>query len=284
MNEFNTKKWTHIIQSKHNILSIDFKEIWYYRDLIYLLVKRDFIISFKQTILGPLWFFINPILTTVMFIVIFGRVANLSTDGAPMLPFYLAGVTLWNYFSSCLTSISTVFRGNASVFGKVYFPRLVMPISIVLSNLLRFGVQFLLLILIVLYYYISDGSVQPNIWILITPVLLFLMASLAMAIGLIFSALTTKYKDFSMLLGFGVSLAMYITPVVMPASAFPDKYKWIINLNPLTGIFECFKYAYLGFGGFNFIMLLYTTLFTFIFLVIGILVFNKTEKTFLDTV
>ena len=280
----NTNQWTEVIESKHNLFSLNLKEVWRYKDLVYMLVKRDFITSFKQTVLGPIWFFINPIFTTIMFVIIFGRVASLSTDGAPMFAFYLAGNILWNYFSSCLTGTSSVFRGNASIFGKVYFPRLVMPLSIVISNLMRFGVQFVLFIAVVIYYYFAEGTIHPNIWILATPFLILLMAGFAMGMGMIFSALTTKYQDVNMLLGFGVSLFMYATPVIMPISAFPEKYRWIADLNPLTGIFECFKYGYLGVGDFTIGMLGYSTLFTIIVLAIGTVIFTKVEKSFMDTV
>lgn len=280
----NTNQWTEVIESKHNLFSLNLKEVWRYKDLVYMLVKRDFITSFKQTVLGPIWFFINPIFTTIMFVIIFGRVASLSTDGAPMFAFYLAGNILWNYFSSCLTGTSSVFRGNASIFGKVYFPRLVMPLSVVISNLMRFGVQFVLFIAVVIYYYFAEGTIHPNIWILATPFLILLMAGFAMGMGMIFSALTTKYQDVNMLLGFGVSLFMYATPVIMPISAFPEKYRWIADLNPLTGVFECFKYGYLGVGDFTIGMLGYSTLFTVIVLAIGTVIFTKVEKSFMDTV
>ena len=279
-----SQEWTKVIESKHSLFDLELKEVWRYKDLVYMLVKRDFVTSFKQTILGPLWFFINPIFTTVMYVIVFGNIANLSTDGAPKMAFYLAGVTLWNYFSSCLTSSSNVFRGNASIFGKVYFPRLVMPVSIVVSNLMRFGVQFALFLIVLLYYLIVEQSVHPNLWILATPFLIVLMAAFAMGTGMIFSAMTTKYKDISMLLSFGVSLYMYITPVVYPVSSIPEKYRWIAEYNPLTGIFECFKYAYLGVGDFTLGMLMYSTTFILIILFIGIIIFNKVEKSFMDTV
>ncbi|MBO6211896.1 ABC transporter permease [Algoriella sp.] len=278
------QNWTQEIDDKHNLFSLNLKEVWEYKDLIYLLVKRDFITSFKQTILGPLWFFINPIFTTIMYSVVFGSIANLSTDGAPKILFYLSGVILWNYFSSCLNATSNVFRGNASIFGKVYFPRLVMPIAIVASNLMQFGVQYGLFIAFLLYYFIFEGTVHPNIWILATPFLIVLMAAFAMGTGMIFSSLTTKYKDLSMLLTFGVSLYMYVTPVVYPISTIAEKYRWIAEINPLTGIFECFKYAYLGVGDFNVGMLVYSTVFIFIILMIGTIIFNKVEKSFMDTV
>ena len=280
----NSEQWTETISAKSSLFLLNLSEVWRYRDLVYMLVRRDFVTSFKQTILGPVWFFMNPILTTVIYVIIFGNVAGLSTDGAPMMAFYLSGVTLWNYFSSCLNGTSNVFKGNASIFGKVYFPRLVMPLSIVISNLMRFAVQFLLFIMVIFYYYFKDASVQPNYWALMTPLLLVLMAAFAMGSGMIFSSLTTKYKDFSMLLGFGVSLYMYATPVVIPISAFPEKYRWIMEINPLTGIFECFKYAYLGVGDFSVNMLLYSTIVIFVILAIGTIIFNKVEKSFMDTV
>lgn len=277
------KNWSEVISSKHKLFSLNLREVWNYRDLVYMLVRRDFVTTFKQSVLGPLWFFINPILTTIMFVVIFGSVAKLSTDGAPMIPFYLAGIVLWSYFQTCLTATSNVFKGNASIFGKVYFPRLVMPLSIVLSNLLRFGVQFILFIGVVIYYKIQ-GTIQPNMWVLITPFLIVLMAAFALGAGMIFSSLTTKYKDFSMLLGFGIQLYMYATPVVIPVSSFSEKYRWILEINPLTGIFECFKYAYLGVGDFTLNMLLYSTVVIFLILAVGALIFNKVEKSFMDTV
>lgn len=281
--EENSKNWTNVIEAEHSLLDLKLKEVWRYKDLVYMFVKRDFVSSFKQTILGPLWFFINPIFTTVVYLIVFGNIANLSTDGAPQLLFYLAGVTLWNYFSSCLTSTSNVFITNASIFGKVYFPRLVMPISIVVSNLLRFGVQFLLFIT-VFFYYLAKGSIHPNWWILATPLILFLMAAFALGMGMIFSSLTTKYRDLSMLLNFGISLYMYATPVIYPVSSLPSKIQPYANFNPLTGIFECFKYAFLGVGDFKPYMLLYSSITIIILLTIGTIIFNKVEKTFMDTV
>ena len=276
--------WDQTISPKRHLLDINLHEIWDYKYLIYLFVRRDLVARYKQTILGPLWFFINPIFTTVMYVIVFGNIANLSTDGAPQIPFYLSGVILWNYFSTCLNSTSNVFRGNASIFGKVYFPRLVMPIAIVTSNLMQFIVQFVLFIGFLLYYLIVDQNVHPNLWVLATPFLIVLMAAFAMGTGMIFSSMTTKYKDLSMLLSFGISLYMYVTPVVYPVSSMPEKYRWIADLNPLTGIFECFKYAYLGVGDFNSKMLVYSTVFIAIILMIGTIIFNKVEKSFMDTV
>lgn len=277
------QKWTETIDADHSLFDLKLKEVWRYKDLVYMFVKRDFVSSFKQTILGPIWFFINPILTTIVYLVIFGRIAKLPTDGAPPLLFYLAGVTLWNYFSSSLLATSSTFTGNAGIFGKVYFPRLVTPLSIVISNLMRFGVQFVLFI-IVWIYYLSEGKIHPNIWVLATPLLIFLMALFSLGLGMIFSALTTKYKDLAMLLGFGVSLYMYATPVIYPVSSLPGFFKKLALYNPLTGIFECFKYAWLGVGDFSPLMLGISSVIILVIMAIGIVIFNKVEKTFMDTV
>ncbi|WP_447951784.1 ABC transporter permease [Chryseobacterium koreense] len=277
------QQWTETIESHHSLFGLKLGEVWRYRDLIYMFVKRDFVSSFKQTILGPIWFFINPIFTTLVYIFVFGNLAKLPTDGAPMILFYLVGVTLWNYFSSCLTGTSSTFTGNASIFGKVYFPRLVTPISVVISNLMKFGVQFLLFLCFFFYYWYKR-EVDPNFWILATPFLILLMAAFALGAGMIFSALTTKYRDLNMLLGFGVSLYMYATPVIYPVSALSGIWKKLAMCNPLTGIFECFKYGWLGKGDFSALMLGISTLIIFIILAIGTIIFNKVEKSFMDTV
>ena len=276
-------EWTNVISSEHSLFKLNLKEVWDYRDLVYMFVKRDFVSSFKQTILGPLWFFINPIFTTVVYLIVFGNIANLSTDGAPKILFYLAGVTLWNYFSSSLGGTSNVFVGNAGIFGKVYFPRLVMPITIVFSNLMRFGVQFLLFI-VVFFYYWYKGEVTPNWWVLFTPIFILMMSLFALGVGMIFSSLTTKYRDLSMLLTFGISLYMYATPVIYPTSMLSAKIQPYAKYNPLTGIFEGFKYAWMGVGEFNPIMLVYSTIIILILLAIGTVIFNKVEKGFMDTV
>jgi lipopolysaccharide transport system permease protein len=277
------QRWTETIEDSHSLFDLKLKEVWRYKDLIYMFVKRDFVAGFKQTVLGPLWFFINPILTTLVFLIVFSKIANLSTDGAPPLLFYLAGVTLWNYFASSLTGTSYTFAGNAGIFGKVYFPRLVTPISIVVSNLMRFGVQMLLFI-IIWGYYLTKGEIHPNWWILVTPFLIVLMALFALGVGMIFSALTTKYKDLNMLLGFGVSLYMYATPVIYPSSSLTGIFKQLSYYNPLTGVFECFKYAWMGVGTFSPAMLIVSTIIICILLGIGTIIFNKVEKTFMDTV
>jgi len=274
-----------VIKPKSGLFDVRLSELWRYRDLVMMFVRRDFISNYKQTILGPLWFFLQPLLTTVMFIIIFGRVARLSTDGMPMVIFYLSGITIWNYFSITLTSTSSIFLGNAHIFGKVYFPRLTMPLSIVISNLVRFLIQFSLFLAVWIYYLINRGDVvHPNWYILLTPVLVIIMGLLSLGLGLIFSSLTTKYRDLSMLLAFGVQLLMYATPVIYPLSAVPEKYKWLIVANPITAIVETFRYAFLGSGSFSWLYLSYSLVVALVILFLGIIIFNKVEKTFIDVV
>jgi len=280
----NQQSWTEEIVSEKSLFSVNLKEVWHYRDLLYLLVKRDFIVFYKQTILGPIWFFVQPILTTIIYVIIFGQVAKLSTDGLPQMAFYLSGVTIWSYFSDVLNKTATVFQSNASIFGKVYFPRLIMPLAIVFSGLMKFLVQFTLFVCVVLYFTFIKGTIHPNIWILITPVLLLLMAAFALGLGMIFSSMTTKYKDLTMLLSFGVQLFMYVTPVVYTVTSIPSHYKFIVRFNPLTSIFECFRYSYLGAGHFQPITLFYSAISIFGLLAVGVLIFNKVEKSFMDTV
>ena len=278
------QNWTQEIKSQNTLFSINFIEIWNYRDLLLMLVKRDYVTFYKQTILGPIWFFIQPLMTTVVYLVLFGQIAKLSTEGAPQIAFYLAGITIWNYFSEALTKTSTVFKDNASLFGKVYFPRLIMPLSIVCSGLMKFAIQFGLFVVVVVYFTFIDKKIHPNLWILLTPFLVLLMATFALGLGMIFSSLTTKYKDLVFLLTFGIQLFMYATPVVYPASAMPPRFSWLLHVNPLTGIFECFRYAYLGTGSFKSKDLFLSTLLIAILFLIGILIYNKVEKSFMDTV
>lgn len=282
--EETTQKWESEIKSDNSLFSINFKEVWQYRDLLLMLVKRDYISTYKQTILGPIWFFVQPILTMVIYVILFGQVAKLSTDGAPQMAFYLSGITIWNYFSETLSKTASVFRDNSNVFGKVYFPRLIVPLSIVVSGLLKFGLQFLLFISIVLYFTFVKGLIHPNIWVLATPVLLLLMACFSLGLGMIFSSLTTKYKDLVFLLTFGIQLFMYSTPVVYSISSIPLKYRWVVNANPLTSIFECYRYGYLGVGHFEPLGLLKSSITIFFILMLGVVIFNKVEKSFMDTV
>ena len=278
--------WLFEITPKNKFFSLNLKEVWQYRDLLFLFVKRDVITVYKQTILGPLWFFINPILTTIVFTLVFGNIANLPTDGIPPVLFYLAGNTLWGYFSTTMLSVSNVFAGNAGIFGKVYFPRLVTPISTIISSFMRLSIQ-LMLFFIVLGYYMYLGDVQPNYWAFFSPVLIIFLALFSLGLGMIFSSLTTKYRDLSLLLGFGVSLFMWFTPVILPTSLVKQKlgsYGYLADLNPLTPIFECFKYGFIGSGDFNMPRLLISFTFIIIILFFGIIVFNKSEKSFIDTV
>ena len=276
--------WTEEIKSRDGLMSVNLREVWHYRDLLLMLLKRDFITFYKQTILGPIWFFLQPLMTTAMYVIIFGRVAKISTDGAPQIVFYLAGVTVWNYFADSLTKTSTVFKDNASVFGKVYFPRLIMPLSIVFSALLKFAIQFLLFVAFVLYYTYVEQRIHPNIWVLMTPVLILMMAAFALGLGMIFSSMTTKYKDLTFLLTYGIQLFMFATPVIYPVSTISPKYRDILALNPLTSIFECFRYAYLGVGQFDPMSLLPSVAVIVVLLVTGVVIFNKVEKSFMDTV
>jgi lipopolysaccharide transport system permease protein len=280
----NEHQWSEIIQPSTSLLDLRLRDVWRYRDLVMLFVRRDFVSNYKQTVLGPIWFFIQPLLTTLTYVVIFGNIAKLSTDGAPMIVFYLAGTTVWNYFSQTLTSISTVFTTNAQLFGKVYFPRLTMPLSIVLANLVRFGIQFSLFLACWLFYLIKGSNLHPNWVIMLTPLLVIIMGMLALGLGMIFSALTTKYRDLTMLLTFGIQLLMYATPVIYPLSTLPEKYKWLILANPMSAIVETFRYAFLGSGVFRWEYLAYSTLATCIILALGTVIFNKVEKSFTDTV
>lgn len=276
--------WTEEITPKTSLFDLNLKEVWHYRDLMFMFVKRDFVTFYKQTILGPLWFFVQPLLTTIMYVIVFGNIAKISTDGLPMMVFYLCGITFWNYFSECFTKTASVFKDNASIFGKVYFPRLVMPLSIVVSNLIKLSIQFLLFLVVLLWYKFQGANVQPNMYILLTPYLILLMAIIALGAGMIISSLTTKYKDLIFLLTFGVQLLMYATPVIYPLSTIPAKYAFIIKANPLSAVIETFRFAYTGSGTFSWMHLGYSSVFAFTLLAIGAIIFNKVEKTFMDTV
>ena len=277
--------WDLTIKPKRSLLDIDLKALWHYRDLLMLFVRRDIVAVYQQTILGPIWFFLQPILTTITFVVIFGNVAKLSTDGVPSVLFYLSGIVLWNYFADCLNKTSETFIANAAIFGKVYFPRLIIPLSIIVSNLIKMGIQFVLFLGFWLYFLFKEGSVvHVNNIALLFPFLLLFMAGYGLSFGIIISSLTTKYRDLKFLIGFGVQLLMYASPVVYPLSTVPEKYQWILLLNPMTSIIETFKYGFLGAGIYNPLWLLYNFLGMIFFLVIGVLVFNKVEKSFMDTV
>lgn len=277
-------EWTMVITPKRKLFEIDFKELWRYRDLIFLFFRRDFVAKYKQTILGPAWFIIRPLLTTMMYTIVFGNIAGISTDGLPKMLFYMAGTVAWTYFAETLKLTGTTFKTNEQIFGKVYFPRLTVPISISMSNLITFGIQFLLLLGIMIYFGLRGASINPNINILILPYLILLMAALGLGFGIIISSLTTKYRDLTNLLSFGVQLWMYATPVIYPLSTIPEKYVPFILANPMTPVIETFRYALLGAGTVNIFHLGYTTIFTVVILIIGIVLFNQVEKTFMDTV
>ncbi|NOQ73588.1 MAG: ABC transporter permease [Crocinitomix sp.] len=282
------EKWDLIIKPKSGWVDLRFKELWKYRDLLFLFVKRDFVAVYKQTILGPLWFIIQPILTTIMLTVIFGVFGGLSTDGLEEAKplFYLAGLTLWNYFAECLTKTSETFVKNQSIFGKVFFPRLIVPLSIVVSTMLKFGIQFVLFIAVWCYYYfIAEVSIiHPSLTILLVPFMVIMMAGLSLGFGIIFSSITTKYKDMNFLLIFGVQLLMYASAVVIPLSAIPPLYQWIFRLNPMVNLIEAFKFSFLGVGDFSWFWLAYSFLFMCVLLFFGTIIFNKVEKSFMDTV
>jgi len=277
-------EWDLTIEPKSSLFDLNLKDVWRYRDLLWMFVKRDFVSFYKQTILGPLWFFIQPLFTTIIYTFIFGGLANLSTDSLPQPLFYMAGITAWNYFSECITKTSTVFKDNANIFGKVYFPRLIMPLSIVASNLVRFAVQMLLMVMMMGYYAWNGANFHMTWAIALFPFLVILMAFMGLGLGLIITALTTKYRDLAFLVTFGIQLLMYTTTVIYPLSSAPAKYKTMISLNPMTGIIECFRFAFLGQGQLTWNTLGYSTVFTLVALLLGILIFNKTEKTFVDTV
>lgn len=277
--------WDLEIKPKGNLFSLNLKELWSYRDLLVLFVKRDFTAVYKQTILGPLWYLIQPILTTITFSVVFGNIAKISTDGAPQILFYMSGIICWNYFADCLNNTSTTFVSNAGVFGKVYFPRLISPLAVVLSTLIKFSVQLFLFLGILLYYIFFEHfnfTLQPQI--LLLPYLVLLMALLGLSLGIIISTFTTKYRDLRFLIGFGVQLLMYATPIIYPLSSLAGTYKTIVLLNPMTPIIEAMKFILIGSGSFNMYYLAYSTLFIFIVFFGSLLLFNKVEKTFMDTV
>ncbi len=272
------------VSSKQKWFSVNLKEIWKYRDLIILFVKRDLTTNYKQTVLGPLWIIINPLLSTTVFTVIFGLIAGIPTDGTPQFLFYMSGNILWNFFSSCLNRASGTFLGNARLFGKVYFPRLVMPISAILYNLINFMLQTAVYVILVIVYSLIGANVHPNLLIILAPFLVLQTALLGTGMGLIISSITTKYRDLNVLVSFGVSLLMYITPVVYPISRVPENFRWLMLLNPVAPIVETYRCAFLGSGSFEWQFLLISLAVTLALLFWGVIVFNKVEKNFIDTV
>lgn len=277
-------EWRYKIESQASGFSLRLSEIWAYRDLLMLFVKRDFVSFYKQTILGPLWFFIQPLLMTLTYVFIFGRVANLSSDGVPHLLFYLSGIVLWTYFSDAVNQTSATFTKNASLFGKVYFPRIVLPLSIVVTNLLKLVVQLTLFTLIMLYFVLEGSDIAPTSGLFLFPVLLVIIAMLGLGAGLLVSALTTKYRDLQFLIQFGVQLLMYASTVIFPLSSLSGNFKLIIILNPMSSIIESFRFGILGSGGIPVNGLIYSAFLGLVLFFLGAIVFNRTEKNFMDTV
>lgn len=276
--------WTTIIKPKNKLLQVDFKEIWKYRDLLSMFVRRDIVTQYKQTILGPAWYFIQPALTTIMYMVVFGGIAKISTDGLPQPMFYLAGIVCWQYFADCLNKTSTTFTTNQNIFGKVYFPRLIVPLATVSSNLVRMGIQFILFVAVYIYFLLAGVRVAPNTYALLIPMLIVMLAGLALGFGILISSLTTKYRDLTILFTFIVQLWMYATPVIYPLSTMSPKRQWIMALNPVTSILEAFKYSTMGVGTFNWGHLVYSFVFMLVLLAAGVVVFNKVQRSFMDTV
>jgi len=285
MNKNETEDWDLILKPQRSLLSVDLREIWRYRDLLSMFVKRDIITVYKQTILGPLWYLIQPVLTTIIYMFVFGHVAGLSTDGAPQILFYLAGITIWNFFSDSFSTTSRTFMENAQIFGKVYFPRLIMPLSKVISAMIKFCIQMLVFLAVFTFYLVfTENKISPNITILMVPVYVLLMSLMGLGFGIIFTSLTVKYRDLNFLLQFGVQLLMFISPVIYPLSSIPEKFRWVIQYNPLSPVLEGFKYAFLGSGSIDVFMILYSFIFSIIVFIIGMLIFNKTERNFIDIV
>jgi lipopolysaccharide transport system permease protein len=277
--------WSLIIEPQRGLFDLRLGELWRYRDLVLPFVRRDFVAVYKQTILGPLWYLIQPLLTTLTFTVIFGQIASLPTDGLPQFLFYLSGTVVWAYFAECLNKTSNTFVGNANLFGKVYFPRLAVPFSILISNLITFAIQFALFLCFALYFALRGADVHPNWgWVALSPLLVLIMAGLGLGFGVIISSLTTKYRDLRFLVTFGVQLLMYATPVIYPASSIPARFQWAIQANPMTPIVEAFRYAFLGAGTVDAGHLLYSFGFMLAVVFLGGVVFNRVEQTFMDTV
>jgi len=284
-NNITEETWDLEIKPKTGWLQLNLKEVWRYRDLIVLFVRRDFVAQYKQTILGPIWFLVQPILTTLMFLMIFTRIARIPTDGISPIVFYMSGITIWTFFSTCLTSTSNTFISNAGIFGKVYFPRMVTPLSMIISNLIRFSIQFGLLIVTMIWFSFNGFPVQLTVYWLFIPVLLLILGAMGLGIGIIVSSLTTKYRDFTVLVGFSMQLLMYATPIVYPISFLKEKgYGWAMQINPLSPLVEAFRFCLFGKGTFTMEGLLFSVSFSALILFLGLVLFNRVEKTFMDTV
>lgn len=280
-------EWLFEITPKNNFFSLNIKEVWQYRDLLLLFVKRDVVTVYKQTVLGPLWYLIQPLFTSVTFTIIFNNLAGIETGTVPPFLFNLAGITVWNYFTSCLTGTSNTFGANAGIFGKVYFPRIIVPLSIVISNLIKFGIQFFIFLVFYIYFYSQGALISLNGTVVFFPLLIILMGVLGLGLGMIISSLVTKYRDFNYLIGFGVQLLLYVSAVMYPLALIQEKiphYAWLVQYNPLAYIIETTRYMLLNVGELSMIGLAYTAIVTIVILLVGILFFNKTEKSFIDTV
>lgn len=283
-NNTQDQQWTTVIEPPTKRFDLKLDELWRYRDLIFLFVHRDFVAQYKQTILGPAWHFIQPLLTTIVFTIVFGKIAQISTDGLPPFLFYMAGTVIWSYFSGVLTSTAGTFTSNAGIFGKVYFPRLAVPVAHLTSKLIAFGIQFSFFLAFWVYFALSGADVSMTLWVFMTPLLLLMMAALGLGFGVIISSLTTRYRDLTVLVGFGVQLMMYATPIIYPLSTIPEKYQFVLWLNPITPIIEMFRYAFLGAGTVSLGMLAYSIAVISAILYIGVVMFNRVERTFMDTV
>jgi lipopolysaccharide transport system permease protein len=287
LSKLNEESWLYTISSKKKLIDFNFKEIWHYRDLLVLFVKRDVVTLYKQTVLGPLWYLIQPLFTALTFTLIFNKVANIETGTVPPFLFNLAGVSIWNYFSTCLTTTSDTFKSNEAIFGKVYFPRIIVPLSIILSNLLKFGIQLLIFIAFYMYYYSNGAAIAVDSSIVFFPFIIILMGLLGLGLGMIISSLVTKYRDLKFLVSFGVQLLMYVSAVMYPLALMRDKLPniaWVVEYNPLAYIIETARFMLLGTGTINGFGIAYTVIITFLILFFGIIIFNRTEKTFIDTV
>ena len=280
----NNENWTKIVRPNPGRFDLHLCEIWDYRDLIKLFVRRDFVAIYKQTILGPLWFLLQPLMMTIMFTIVFGTIAGISTDGTPRILFYMSGTVIWNYFAACVNQTSNTFVSNANIFGKVYFPRLTVPVSVALVNLIAFCIQFGLFIVIFIYYWWQKQVSTPNAWLFSVPFIVLQMGLLGIGVGILISSLTTKYRDLTFVMGFAVQLWMFATPIVYPASMIPEKMKWIVMLNPATPIVETFRYAFLGKGTVSPSYLLASAVGTLVLFFLGAILFNRIEKNFMDTV
>lgn len=284
---YNGEDWTIIIKPRKSLLNLNLRELWQYRDLLEMYIRRDIVTFYKQTILGPVWFFIQPIFTTIVFMFVFGGLAGIPTDGIPQALFYLSGITLWNYFSECLTKTSDTFLTNQAIFGKVYFPRLIAPLSVTITGLIKMFIQFGLFVVVYLVYLYKGTPVRPNPHAFLFPVLIFILAALSLGFGILISSLTTKYRDLKFLIVFAVQLWMYASPVIYPLSVMKgswEKYMWLIQANPLTAVLETFKYGFLGSGTFSWLALAYSFAFSIVILFVGVIVFNKVERSFMDVI